>query len=81
ATDRYGNPVSGELLNFTLITNPGGGCQLQHDQRRTAENGTASTIFTASGTEGSAIIIVSWDEDSDVEGSTYIDIEEGGGGG
>jgi adhesin/invasin len=80
ATDRYGNPVSGALLNFTMITNPGGDCQLQHAQRRTAENGTASTIFTASDTEGSAIINVNWDDNNEVEGSTYVDIEEGGGG-
>ncbi|MCF7810828.1 Ig-like domain-containing protein [bacterium] len=81
ATDRFGNPIAGELLNFTLTTNPGGNCTLQNAQRRTAENGTATTVFTASDTEGSAIITVSWDEDENVEGSTYIDVEEGGGGG
>ncbi len=76
ASDRYGNPVPGADLNFVLTTNPGGNCALQHNQRTTGEDGTARTIFTAGDTEGSAIITVSWDDDANVEGTTYIDIEE-----
>lgn len=80
ATDRFGNPVADETLNFTLTTNPGGDCELQHDQRTTEDDGTASTIFTAANTVGSAIITVTWEVDEDVEGSTYVDIQNGGGG-
>jgi len=81
AMDRFGNPVPGAVLNFTLTTNPGGNCTLQHNQRTTGQEGTARTIFTAGDTAGSAIITVSWDDDANVEGTTYIDIEEPDGGG
>jgi len=63
------------VLNFALTTNPGGNCSLQHNQRTTGADGTASTIFTAGDTSGSAIVTVSWDDDANVEGSTFVDIE------
>jgi len=75
AADRFGNPVEGAVLNFALTTNPGGNCSLQHNQRTTGADGTASTIFTAGDTSGSAIVTVSWDDDANVEGSTFVDIE------
>ena len=80
ATDRFGNPVPNVRLNFTLTTNPGGTCRLQHNQRNTGENGTASTIFTAGGTVGSSIITVNWDDDDRIEGSAFVDIQPEGGG-
>ena len=80
ATDRFGNPVPDMLLNFELTTNPGNSCVLQHAQRRTGNDGAATTIFTAGDSEGSAIITVSWDDDANIEGSTYVDVELGQGG-
>jgi len=85
ALDEYGNPVSGANLNFVFASNPGGNCALQNAQRRTAADGTAATIFTAGQTAGSAIITVYFDansngqldEDSDPNGSTFVDISAG----
>jgi len=75
ATDRFGNPVPNMALNFVLTTNPGNNCVLQHAQRTTGDDGAATTIFTAGDSEGSAIITVSWDDDANIEGSTFIDVE------
>ncbi len=82
ASDQFGNPISGLNLNFQITTNPGGNCVLQNAERRTAGDGTASTIFTAGQTIGSAIIIVysdnngndQLDEEDEINGSTFVDI-------
>jgi len=74
ARDAYGNPVSGALIDFAISFDPGG-CSLQHAQRTTGRSGTASTIFTAGGVTGSAVVTVTWDDDPAIEASTFIDIQ------